>query len=111
MTEVGEVCQNFVFLGVFGRQTWGVALLWYLNLGGVAAASENIVMRRVSSLKWDSWRRWGRWPFIAVMRFPAAEMMASAGVAVGFERYLCLWKTVADTRVSRVFIIQIFHAW
>ena len=80
------------------------------SIWGVVAASENIVLRRVSSLKWDSWRRWGRWLLIAVMRFPAAEMMASAGVAVGFERYLCLWKTVSDTRVDRVLIIQIFHA-
>ena len=43
------------------------------------------------------------------MRFPDAEMIASAGVAVGFERYLCLWKTVGDTRVAQVLIIQIFH--
>ena len=28
-------------------------------------------------------------------------MMALAGVAVRFERYLCLWKTVADTQVAR----------
>ena len=73
------------------------------QFGGVAAASENIVMRRVSSLKWDSWRRWVRWPFIAVIRFPAAAIMASAVVAVGFERYLCLWNTVADTRVVCVY--------
>ena len=52
---------------------------------GVVAASENIMLRRVSSLKWDSWRRWGRWPLIAVMRFPAAAIMASSGVAVRFE--------------------------
>ena len=52
--------------------------------------SENIVLRRVSSLWWDYWRRWGRWPLIAVMIFPAVAMMASAGVAVGFEIYLCL---------------------
>ena len=61
-----------------------------ISIWGVAAASENIVLRRVSSLKWYSWGRWGRWPLIALMRFPAAVMMASAGVAVGFERYLCL---------------------
>ena len=76
----------------------------------MAAASENIVLRRVSSLKWYSWGRWGRWPLIAIMRLPAAEMMALSGVVVGFERYLCLWKTVADTQVARVLIIQIFHA-
>ena len=44
---------------------------------GVVVASENIVLRRVNSLKWDSWRWWGRWPFIAVMRVPAALMMTS----------------------------------
>ena len=85
-------------------------LRWYFNLGGVAAASENIVLRHVSSIWWDSWRRWGKWPLIAVMRFPAAAMMASAGVAVGFERYLRLLKTVAETRVAQVLIIQIFHS-
>ena len=51
------------------------------------------------------------WPLIAAIRFPAAKIMASSGVAVGFEIYLCLWKRVADTRVVRVFIIKIFHAW
>ena len=76
----------------------------------MAAASENIVLRQVSSLWWDSWRQWGKWPLIAVMRLPYAAMMASAGVAVGFERYLCLLKTVADTRVAQVLIIQIFHS-
>ena len=60
------------------------------QFGGVAASSENIVLRHVSSIWWDSWRRCGRWPLIAVMRFPAAVMMESAGVAVGFEIYLCL---------------------
>ena len=81
-----------------------------ISIWEVAAGSENIMLRRVSALKWNSWRRWVRWPFIAVMRFPAAAMMALAGVAVGFERYLFLWKTVADTQVAQVFIIQIFHA-
>ena len=36
-------------------------------------------------------------PLIAVIRFHAATIMALAGVVVGFEIYLCLWKTVADT--------------
>ena len=86
----GKVCVknllSLVFLVVIFRE-WrcDVILIW-----GVAAASENIVLRRVSSLWWDSWGRWGKWPLIAVMRFPAADIMASAGVAVGFERYLCL---------------------
>ena len=80
------------------------------SIWGVVSVSENIVLRRVNLLKWDYWRRWGRWPLIVVMRFPAAAMMTSAGVAVGFERYLCLWKTIADTRVAWVLIIQIFHA-
>ena len=56
------------------------------------AASENIVPRRVSSIWWDYWRRWGKWPLIDVMRFLAAAMMTLAGVAVGFERYLCFVK-------------------
>ena len=79
------------------------------SIWGVVAVSENIVLRRFSSLIWDSWRQWDRWSFIAVMRFPAVAMITSAGVAVRFERYFCLWKTVADTRVAWVLIIQIFH--
>ena len=74
------------------------------SIWGVVAASENIVLRRVSSLKLDSWMRWGRLPLIAVIRFPAATMMASAGVGGEFERYLCLWKIVADTQVARLLI-------
>ena len=86
----GQVCVkillSLVFLVVkFGEWRCGGISIW-----GVAAASENIVLRRVSSLWWDSWRRWGRWPLIALMILPAAAMIASAGVAVGFERYLCL---------------------
>ena len=115
-------CNNYAVLSGFGCHTWGVALLWlcrqscrrrelrYFNLG-VAAASDNIVMRRVSLLKGDSWRRLSMWPLIAVSRFPAAAMTASAGVTVGFEIYLCLWKAVDDTWVAQVFIIQIVHAW
>ena len=76
-----------------------------ISIQGVAAESEKIVLRRVSSLKEDSWRRWGMWPLIAVTRSPAAAIMASSGVVVGFEIYLCLWKTVADTQVAWVFII------
>ena len=81
-----------------------------ISISGVDDASEKIVLRRVSSLKGDFWRPWDMWPLIAVIRFPDAEMMASAGVALGFEIHLCLWKTVAETRVARVFIIQILHA-
>ena len=61
-----------------------------ISIWGVVAVSENIVLRRVSSLCWDSWRQWGMWHLIAEMIFPAAAMMELAGVAVGFERYLCL---------------------
>ena len=78
---------------------------------GVPDASKKILLMHVSSLKRGSWRRWDMWPLIAAIRFPAAKIMASSGVAVGFEIYLCLWKRVADTRVVRVFIIKIFHAW
>ena len=81
-----EILLSLVFLVVnFGEWRCGGISIW-----GVATASENILLRRFCSLWWDSWRRWGRWPLIAVMRFPAAAMMASAGVAVGFDRYLCL---------------------
>ena len=75
-----------------------------IQIWGVDAASENIVLRCVSSLKWYSWRRWGRWLLIY------AAVMASVREVIEFEIYLCLWKTVADTRVAQVFIIQIFHA-
>ena len=81
-----------------------------ISISGVAAASEKIVMRRVSSLKGDYWRRWGMCTLIAVIRLPAAAIMASARVAVGFEIYLCLWKTVSDTQVAWVFLIQVSHA-
>ena len=55
-----------------------------ISIWGVAAASDNIVLIRVRSLKGGSWRRWVMWPLIAVIRFPAAAMMASDGVAIGF---------------------------
>ena len=52
----------------------------------------------------------GKCPLIKLASLPAATMTASSGVTDGFEMYLCLWKTVADTRVHRVFDIQMIHA-
>ena len=75
-----------------------------------AAASEKILLRRVRSAIGDCCKHAGIVPFSADSRLPAAEMTALAGVTLGFEIYLCLWSTVADTLVARVFTIQIFHA-
>lgn len=45
---------------------------------------------------------------VAVIRL-AAAMMASAGVSVGFDMYLCLKKTVPDTLVDFVFRFHRFQ--
>ena len=73
-----------------------VALVVTVFCAGTAAASENILLRRDSSEKGDSWRYWGNLLFSAVARFWAADMTASSGVMLGFEMYLCFWKTVLD---------------
>ena len=39
--------------------------------------------------------------FSAEAKFLAAEITAFVGVTAGFEIYLCLWITVADTCVVR----------
>ena len=50
------------------------------------------------------------WLLIKVASLPAAAITASFGVTNGFEMCLCLWKTVADTQVHRVFNIQMIYA-
>ena len=86
-----------------------VALAVDLFCVGTAAASENILLRRDSSEKGDSCRDWGILIFSAAAKFWAADMTASSGVTLGFEMYLCLWKTVLEIRTARVLIIHIFH--
>ena len=66
--------------------------------------------RQVSLLSEVSLSWCGIWPPMRVARLPAAAMMASSGVTDGLEMYLCLWKTVAETRVRRVPFIQMIHA-
>ena len=77
---------------------------------GEAADSEKISLRRVRSASGDCCKHAGIVPFSAEAIFPAAVMTASAGVTLVFEIYLCLWNTVSEILVARVFIIQNFHA-
>ena len=77
---------------------------------GEAAASEKISLRRVRSASGDCCKHAGIVSFSAEARLPAAAMTESAGVTFGFEIYLCLCNTVADTLVARVFNIQKFHS-
>ena len=77
---------------------------------GEAAASEKSSLRRIRSPSGDCCKHAGIVPFYAKARFTAAAMTASAGVTFGFEIYLCLWNTAADTLVGRVFNIQKVHA-
>ena len=85
-------------LGVFGKKDCE------------AAASEKISRRRVRSASRDCCKLAGIFPFSAETRFPAAAMTELVGVTLGFEMYWCLWNTVFETLVARVFIIQNFHA-
>ena len=78
--------------------------------GSVARACLKKDPRRVSSSSEVSLSWCGMWPPMRVARLPAAAMMASLGVTNGLEMYLCLWKTVAETRVRRVSFIQMIHA-
>ena len=77
---------------------------------GEAAASEKISLRRVRSASGDCCKHAGISPFSTDARLPAAAITASARVTFGFEMYLCLWDTVAETLVARVFNIQKVHA-
>ena len=76
---------------------------------GEAAAPEKISLMRVRYSSGDCCKHAGIVPFSAESRFPAAEMTALAGVTFGFEMYLCLWNTVAETLVEQVFNIQNVH--
>ena len=77
---------------------------------GKAAASEKNSLRRVRSASGSFCKHAGIAPFSTEARLPAAAITASAGVTFGFEMYLCLWNTVSDTLVARVFNIQKVHA-
>ena len=55
--------------------------------------------------------RWcGMQPLILLDKVVATAMTRLEGVTAGFVRYLCLWKTVAETRVAHVSFIHIFQA-
>ena len=77
---------------------------------GEAAASEKISLRRVRSASGDCCEHAGIVPFSDEAIFPAAAMTVSEGVTLGFEMYLLLCNTVAETLVARLFITQNFHA-
>ena len=103
-----------LLIGICCEEGWCVASV--RRLGVVerkdveAAASEKISLRRVRSASGDCCKHAGIFPFSTEARLPAAAIMASEGVTFGFEMYLCLWNTVAETLVARVFNIQKFHA-
>ena len=77
---------------------------------GEDAASEKISLRRVRSARGDCFKHAGIVPFSMEARLPAAAMTALEGVTFGFKMYLCLWNTVAETFLARVFNIQKVHA-
>ena len=52
----------------------------------------------------------GMQPLISSTNVLAVTMMRSEGVTAGFVRDLCLWKTVAETRVARVSFSHIVQA-
>ena len=49
-------------------------------------------------------------PLHAAVKLLAAAMTASAAETIGFEMYLCLWKTVAETLVVREAFIHMVQA-
>ena len=103
-----------LLLGICCEEGWCIALV--RRLGVVerkyveAAASEKISLRRVRSASGDCFKHTGIVPFSAKARLPAEAITASAGVTFGFEMYLCLCNTVAETLVAQVFNIQKVHA-
>ena len=103
-----------IFLGIFCEEGWCVASVRGLGVVeskyGEAAASDKISLRRVRSASGDCCKHAGIFPFSTESRFPAAAITALAGVTFGFEMYLCLWNTVAETLVARIFYIQKFHS-
>ena len=60
---------------------------------------------RLVALRWCGMR-----PLILLANFLASAMTRSEGVMDGFVRYLCLWKTVAETRVNCVSFIHMVQA-
>ena len=67
-------------------------------------------LRRVRSSMASLLRLLDQAPLMTEASLPAAAMTASAGVTAGFEMYLCLWKTVPDTRVARESVIHMVQA-
>ena len=74
-----------------------------------AAASEKFSLRRVRSASGDCYKHAGIVLFSAEARLPVSGITDSAGVTFGFEMYLCLWNTVDNTLVARVFNIKKIH--
>ena len=103
-----------IFLGTCCEEGWCVLSVRGLGVVerkyGEAAASEKISLRRVRFAIGDCCKHAGILPFSNEAILPAAAIMASAGVTFGFEMYLCLWNTVAETLGARVFNIQKVHA-
>ena len=56
----------------------------------VSIVSARIVLSLVSSLRGEECRCWGILFLSVAVRFYMAAMIASTGVKVGLERYLCL---------------------
>ena len=77
---------------------------------GEADASERISLRRIRYASRDCCKHAGIATFSNEARLTTAAITSSAGVTFGFEMYLCLWNTVADTLLERVFNIQKVHA-
>ena len=95
-----------ILLGICCEEGWYIASMRGLCVVerkyGEAAASEKISLMRVRSASGDCCKHAGILPFSTEARLPAAEITASAGVMFGFEMYLCLWYTIAETLVARV---------
>ena len=110
-SELTEVVKR----GERRRRTTAVPLVGGLTElgGGSGSAAEafwKMKPRRVSWLSEVSLSWCGKCPLIKLASLPAAAMTASSEVTDGFEMYLCLWKTVADTRVHQIFAIQMINA-
>ena len=82
----------------------GGALIWDMRC--LRMVSRRSRWSRLAALRWC-----GIWPLILSAKVLAAAMTRSEGVTAGFVRYLCLWKTVAETRVYHVSFIHMVQAW
>ena len=102
-----------LLFGIFCEVGWCVAsargLVIVERKDGEDAASEKISIRRVRYASGDCCKHAGILTFSTEARLPAAAITASEGVTFGFEMYLCLWNTVAETLVAWVFNIKKFH--